>query len=172
MIGFKRESAAVSCGCVALLLIASSCARQPPADTRAADEATIRELDAQWSKTAGARDLEGTVSYYSDDATLLPPNAPIATGKQAIRAVWAPMVAPDSTVSWEATKVEVAHSGDLAYSMGTYQLEVKAPQVKPMTDRGKFIEVWKKQADGRWKAVADMFSSNLALPATPPEQRK
>ena len=40
-------------------------------------------------KTAAANDLEGTVSYYSDDATLMPPNAPIAVGKEAIRASWA-----------------------------------------------------------------------------------
>jgi ketosteroid isomerase-like protein len=107
------------CGCLALLLLASSCAEQPPADTRTADEAAIRELDAQWSKTAGARDLDGTVSYYIDDAVLLAPNSPIATDRKAIRDAWAPMVAPESAVSWEATKVEAARSGDLAYSRGT-----------------------------------------------------
>lgn len=63
------------CGCLALLLLATACNQQTPADTRAADESAIRDLDAQWSKTAAANDLEGTISYYSDDASLLPPNA-------------------------------------------------------------------------------------------------
>jgi len=41
----------------------------------------------------------------------------------------------------------------------------------PVTDRGKLVEVWKKQADGKWKTVADIFNSDLPLPA-PPEPKK
>jgi hypothetical protein len=64
------------CGCLALLLLASACNQQTSADTRAADESAIRDLDAQWSKTAAANDLEGTVSYYSDDAPCCLPTPP------------------------------------------------------------------------------------------------
>jgi len=110
------------CGCLARLLLASSCSQQTPADTRAAGESAIRELDAQWSKTAAANDLEGTVSFYSDDATLLPPNAPIATGKQAIRASWAALLGPGVSVSWQVSKIEVSRSGDLGYLIGVYSL--------------------------------------------------
>ncbi len=158
------------CACLTLLLLAAACTQTPP-DTRAADESTIRDLDAQWSKTAAAKDLDGTISYYSDDATVLPPNAPLATGTQAIRAVWAPMVTPDTSLSWQASKVEVARSGDLAYIVGTYQLSAKDAQGNPVPDHGKFVEVWKKQADGKWKVVADIFNSDLPLPA-PPETKK
>jgi len=48
----------------------------------------IRKADAEWSKAAEARDLDRTISYYSSDAQLLPPNAPIAVGSAAIRAAW------------------------------------------------------------------------------------
>jgi uncharacterized protein (TIGR02246 family) len=158
-------------GCLALLLLASACTQQAPADTRAVDERTIRELDAQWSKTAAANDLEGTVAYYSDDASLLPPNAPIATGRQAIRAVWAALLGPDVSVSWQVSKVEVSRSRDLAYLVGVYQLTMKDAQGKPVTDHGKLVEVWKKQADGKWKTVADTFNSDLPSWA-PPEKKK
>jgi uncharacterized protein (TIGR02246 family) len=151
------------CGCLALLLLTSAC-NQQTADTRAADESAVRDADAQWAKTAGANDLDGTVSYYTDDASLLPPNAPIATGKQAIRAVWAALLTPDATVSWQVTKAEVARSGELAYVMGVYQITPKDPQGKSMADRGKLVEVWKKQPDGKWKTVADIFNSDLAAP--------
>jgi uncharacterized protein (TIGR02246 family) len=160
----------VLCGCLSVLLLASSCARQQPADLRAADEATIRALDAQWSKTAAAHDLEGTVAYYSDDATLLPPNAPMATDKQAIRASWAGLLAPDVAVSWQVSKVEVSRSGDMAYLVGTYLVTVKDAQGKPVTDHGKLLEVWKKQSDGTWKAVADTYNSDLP-PAAPAEKK-
>ena len=160
------------CGCLALLLIASACTPPPPPDTRAADEAAIRDADAQWAKTAGANDLDGTVAYYVDDASLLPPNAPIANGKQAIRTMWAGLLGPGTSISWRATKVEVARSSDLATIMGTYQLTMNDPQGNPVNDKGKFVEVWKKQADGKWKVVADIFNSDLPMPAAAAEVKK
>jgi ketosteroid isomerase-like protein len=110
------------------------------------------------------------VSYYSDDASVLPPNAPIATGKQAIHAVWASLLNPDVTVSWQVTKADAAASGDLAYVMGTYQIAAKSPAGKSQEDHGKMVEVWKKQADGKWKVAADIFNSDVA--AAPAETKK
>ncbi|MBI5280443.1 MAG: SgcJ/EcaC family oxidoreductase [Candidatus Solibacter usitatus] len=159
------------CGVLTLFLLGAGCDHRTPADTRAADEAAIRETDAQWAKAAAARDLESTVSYYTDDASLLPPNEPIASGRQAIRAAWAPLLGPDVSVSWQVSKVEVARSGDLGYVVGTYVLTTKDGRGKAITDRGKMIEVWKKQTDGKWKAVADIFNSDLPQPA-PPEEKK
>src|SRR5678815_913152 len=82
------------------------------ADTTAIEQA-LRDLDAQWSAAAGAKDLDKTVSFYSDDAIVMPPNAPGATTKEAIRSIWKEVVAsPGAALSWKATKVEVARSGD------------------------------------------------------------
>jgi len=150
------------------MLLAASC--RPQADTRAAEELVIRDLDEQWSKAASARDLEKTVSFYSDDAALLAPNAPMASGKQAVRASWAALLVPGLTVSWQVTKVDVARSGDLAYLIGTYVVAMKDAQGKPADDHGKLLEVWKKQADGSWKVAADIYNSDL--PAAAPEAKK
>jgi uncharacterized protein (TIGR02246 family) len=167
---WERHPAIPICGCVALILLASGCNQQAP-DTRAADESAVRDADTQWSKAAAANDLDATVSYYSDDAVLLPPNAPIATGKQAIRAVWASsLLSPDVTVTWQVNKADVARSGELAYVVGAYQITAKNPKGKTLEDRGKLVEVWKKQADGKWKTVADIFNSDLPVPA-PPEKK-
>ena len=153
--------------CIAVVLIASSCGEKTPPDTRAADESTIRNLDAQWSKTAAAKDVDGAVSYYSDDASLLAPNAPIASDKQGIRAAWATLLGPDTSLTWQANKVEVSRSGDLAYAQGVYQLTSKDARGKPTSDTGKFVEVWKKQADGKWKTVADIFNSDMPVVQAP-----
>src|SRR5882757_11117284 len=53
------------------------------------DEQAIRKLDKDWSAAAGSKDVDKTVSFYSDDASALPFNAPIANGKDQIRQVWA-----------------------------------------------------------------------------------
>jgi ketosteroid isomerase-like protein len=146
-----------------VILLAVGCGESKPPDTRAADEKAIRDLDAQWSKTATARDVDGAVSYYSDDASLLAPNAPIASDRQSIHASWASLLGPDTSLSWQANKVEVARSSDLAYLVGTYQLNTKDAHGNPVADNGKFVEVWKKQADNKWKVVADIFNSDLPV---------
>jgi uncharacterized protein (TIGR02246 family) len=157
-------------GILALVLFTSGCSQQSSQDTRAADESAVKETDEQWSKAAMANDLDGTVAYYSDDASILPPNAPIATGKPAIRAVWASMLNPHVTVSWQVTKADAARSGELAYVTGVYQIAAKDAEGKAQEDRGKLVEVWKKQADGKWKVVTDIFNSDVPLPA--PAEKK
>lgn len=153
---------------LALVFIASGCGSTPK-DTRAADETTIRALDTQWAKSAAAKDLDATVGYYSDDASLLAPNSPIANDKQSIRESWNALLGPDASLTWQATKVEVARSSDIAYVVGTYQLMTNDPKGSVAADRGKFVEVWKKQADGGWKTAVDIFNSDLPAqkPAPP-----
>ena len=76
-------------------------------------EQALRDLDAQLSTAAAAKDLDKTVSYYSDDAIVMPPNTSAARTKEAIGNVLKDFLAsPGATVTWKATKVEVAKSGD------------------------------------------------------------
>ena len=163
--------AAIGWSCLALLLFAAGCAQPPPKDTRAADETTIRALDAQWLKSVAAKDVDATVGYYSDDASLLPPNAPIASDKASIRANWAALLMPGNSLTWQADKVDVARSGDLAYAMGVYQFTSKDAKGKTATDSGKFVEVWKKQADNTWKVAADIFNSDLPVQKPAPAKK-
>jgi ketosteroid isomerase-like protein len=108
----------VLAGCFILFSFVFVCLASA-ADTKAIEQ-TLRDLDDQWSTTAGAKDLEKTVSFYSADAIVMPPNAPAATTKQAIRKVWQDLLAASGLViRWKTTKVEVATSGDLACLSGT-----------------------------------------------------
>ena len=134
------------------------------ADTNAIEKA-LRDLDGQWSAAAGAKDLDKTVSSYSDDAIVMPPNAPAARTKEAIRKLWQDLIAsPGFVISWKATKIEVAKSGDLACLSGTYEFAMNDASGKPVNDHGKYVEVWEKQADGKWKCGTDIWNSDL--PAT------
>jgi ketosteroid isomerase-like protein len=148
--------------------LASSCAPPAASDTRAADEAAIKALDDQWSATAAKNDLDGTVSFYSDDAVLLPPNAPIAKDHKSIRESWAGLLGPNTAVSWKVTGVETAKSGEIGYLYGTYQLSIKDPKGGPaINDTGKIVEIWKKQSDGKWKCIVDTYNSDISISAVP-----
>src|SRR6266487_3362383 len=157
-------------GCIALLLFAFAGAA-PAADTKL--EQALRDADAQWSAAAGAKDLDKTVSFYSDDAVVNPPNAAAATTRAAIRKVWQDLLAsPGLAISWKATKVEVAKSGDIGFVSGTYELTMNDASGKPVPDRGKYVEVWEKQADGKWKCGADIWNSDLPASAPGAPEKK
>ena len=154
--------------CLALLALHCNQQQKPAPDTRAADEAAIRQADSAWSKLAEAKQMDEYFAYFLDDAVLLGPNEPMAADKEAIRNLMGAMFAmPGFAVNWQPTKVEVARSGDFGYSLGTYELSMNDPEGTPMVDRGKYATVWKKQADGSWKVAVDMFNSDLAVPQPP-----
>lgn len=142
----------------------ASTRRAKPIDIEA-DRAAIRKAsDVEWLKAAQAKDVERVISFYSDRASVLPPNAPAATDREAIRAIWARMVgAPGFAINWHTTTVEVSRAGDLGYQLADYEVSLNNPEGKPISDRGKYVAVWKKQSDGSWKVVADIWNSDQPL---------
>ncbi len=152
--------------CCFLLFLGCDRTVKQPGPAGAAEEAAVRQTDENWSKAAQSKKVDDWLAFYSDDAVLLPPNDKKASGKENNRKVIGDLLAlPGLALSWQPAKVEVAQSGDLAYTQGSYQLTTTDAKGKAVTDRGKTLEIWKKQADGAWKCVADMWSSDL--PAGP-----
>jgi ketosteroid isomerase-like protein len=140
---------------------------QAPPETRAAEEAAIRDMDLQWAKATGMKNVDQFVAFFADGATFLPPNVPALTSKDAIQK-WASglMANPGFAVSWQPTKAEVSRGGDLGYTIGVYELKLNGPKGNPVSDHGKYLTVWEKQADGGWKVVADTFNSDLPAQGT------
>ena len=150
------------------VLLATACnsARQQPVapDMRAAEEATIRKLDADWVKAAQSKQVDAWMPFYAEDAVVLPPNDKAASSKESIRKPVADLLGlPELTITWQPTKVEVARSGDLAYLYGAYDLSFKDPGGKTVSDQGKNVEIWKKQSDGSWKCIVDTWNSDLPV---------
>src|SRR5262245_24602406 len=117
---------ALAAGVVALAFM-FSCQKQTQTQLDPkAEAATLKNIDAEWSKAAAAKDVDKTVSYYADDAIALPPHDQIATGKDAIKKIWKDyLAAPEFGGGWQATKVEVARSGEIAYLSGTWEFTWK-----------------------------------------------
>jgi ketosteroid isomerase-like protein len=143
---------------VGLLVLGAGTAARAQSDDAAAD--SIRAADAAWLKVYSAKDLKQSVAFFDEQGSLLSPNDPVATGKAAI----SKLVASDFTygdLTWHADKAGVAKSGDLGYTSGTYQFIFKDASGKPATDKGKYLTVWKKQADGSWKVLFNAFNTDL-----------
>lgn len=144
----------------------AGCARPPAVDVKAEAE-KIRERSRQWLAADSARDVEGAVAMYAEDAVEFASNTPAVFGKEAIRA-WYQSWLPDTTASltFATTGVEVSASGDLAYEQGTYRFVTNGPKGRS-EDVGKYATVWKRVGDA-WLVALDMANSDLPLPTAGP----
>jgi uncharacterized protein (TIGR02246 family) len=125
-----------------------------------ADEKAIRAQVDRWIELTKTKDAAAIAALYTQDGALMPPNAPIAKGPDAIQKTWAAMMqAPGFALNIVPERIVVAASGDMAFDRGAYSLTV-APNGTAQTDTGKYVVVWQK-VDGEWKAAADIINSDL-----------
>lgn len=135
---------------------------------RTSPEDALRAADQNWLKVFAAKNVDRSVELCAADGSVLAPNAPIATGREGIGKLFTGFFAlPGFTISWKPERVAVARSGDLGYTSGAYHLTFTGPDGRPITDDGKYVTVWKKQADGSWKVQLDIFNTDLPLSAAP-----
>ena len=138
----------------------------PPQGLTEADRAALRQADAQWETSANANDFAAVGALYADEAMLLPPNAEAVRGRAAIQAYFEGFP-PFSDLKLQPQEIEGC--ADVAYTVGTYSMMITLPgAATAMPDRGKYIEIWRKGADGSWKIERDIFNSDLAAPMPEP----
>ncbi len=130
------------------------------ASSKAVD--AVLAADAAWLKAYDTKDVDKSVAFFDEQGSMLATNAPIATGKKAIaKLIAAGFALQDYKLVWHPDKAGVARSGELGYTSGTYELSFKDASGKTISDKGKYLMVWKKQADGGWKVLFDMSNSDL-----------
>ena len=98
---------------------------------------------------------------YAEDAIAYPPDLPAAKGRLEAKKVWAAHFA-DTTfaISWKTLHAEVAAGGDIGYTAGTNEDSFTGTDGKKVVDKEKYLCVWRKMKDGRWKATHDMWNSD------------
>ncbi len=120
----------------------------------------IHRLDAAFPKAVSANDSQGLVSaFYAPDAVLMPPNQPAVVGREGIRAALQGMMDAGVT-SLKLETIEVGSAGDLAWERGKYTLSISPPGGTPIQDVGKSLVVFRRQPNGSWRAIVDMYSSD------------
>jgi ketosteroid isomerase-like protein len=150
---------------VAIALIAaigvSGCTKkaETTADTAQISD-TIKAQEAQWEKDYAAKDINALAGHYATDAAIGGPGDPLATSDADRRKVLQEFVTdPNMKLSFGADRVQVAQSGDYAYSRGHYSLTMTDKSTgKPADSQGSYLTVYKKQDDGSWKAVEDFIT--------------
>jgi ketosteroid isomerase-like protein len=134
-----------------LVMIASIFAvafSQAPKQSAPDPESAIRNADEAWAKAIALKSVKDAVSFYDADAVTAGSAMPAARGLAGIEAMWTKLFSqPDFSLNWKADKIAVTETGSIAYSTGVWfwGTDIKGP----------YLAVWRKQPDGKWKALID-----------------
>lgn len=128
------------------------------------ERAALMQKSRAWSASAASGDLDRIVSFWADDAVVYAPDAPPIVGKAAIRAyVMQSGAIPGFSISWEPESAELSADGTMGYLLERNRITFKDASGALQTQHNKVVTVWRKEANGEWKCVVDVWN---ALPAT------
>lgn len=123
------------------------------------------DLSKEWAKAAIERDVEKVISYWADDAVIMSPNEPAMKGTDAIRKmVTESMQIPGFEIAWEPQEAFVSQSGDLGYVLIKNYFKIPMDTLGNITTiYNKGVEIWKKQEDGSWKNIVDIYNGDPTI---------
>lgn len=135
----------------------------------AAEEQAIRAKETAWMDAYNKHDAVGLASQYEEGAGLASYGTPLMTDAAARNAFLRGFATdPALKVDFASDRIIVAASGELASSRGHYTMTFTDPATKqPRTETGSYLTVYRKAADGSWKAVEDFTSPGPAAGPAP-----
>ena len=121
---------------------------------------SLIERDREWSSIAAeGRDVERIVAFWTEDAIVTPPGAPVIRGKAAIREyVKSSLAIPGFQIRWSPASASVSSDGTLGYTTGENVVSVPGADGKLITITGRYTTVWQRD-DGNWRCVVDIWNS-------------
>lgn len=121
----------------------------------------LMQLSLEWSDVVKTGDLEKIMAGWADDAVMMVPGMSPLKGKDAIRGyVEAGLQIPGFSVKWEPLEVFVSDNGDMAYMIERNEMIVNDSIGNPIITYNKTVTVWRKDANGDWKNVIDMWNED------------
>ena len=133
----------------------------PASPARAADAAVERaalmDADRAFARDSGEKGSDAWLDWFAEDGLVVTAEGPLAEGREAVRRLTAGFLDnPDLAFSWEPERAEVAAGGDMGWTIGHYRAELKRADGPPAVRTGRYMTVWKRTADGRWRVAADI----------------
>jgi len=143
------------------LSIISSCNNANNSKPATADE--LSQMNRDFAKALNNKDAVAAASLYTEDAMELPPNEAPFSGRDKIQKYWKDAI--DAGVfNVSVATTSTGSNGDLGYEIGRYELSIKDSTGKVTTEHGKYIELLKRDKDGKWKSTHGIWNTDtLAL---------
>lgn len=148
---------------VAALVALGACATAPQPDAKAV-EAELMAVDRAFAARADKDGLKAAFSEYMDavDGRVFTPSGQMVVGRAALEDHYG-KVAPASLLSWEPQFAEAAKSGEFGYTWGLWAWRADRASKTP-DSTGKYVTIWRRDAQGRWRGVIDLGVTDAEPP--------
>ena len=148
--------------CAVAIVLASGCSRSPGPVTvdRAALQAGVDSAADRLLAALRTNDPDALLALLADDVVLMPPNEAVLKGKDAVRTWYEGFLAQMRTTSLTIGDREVLLGGEWAIEIARFEW-VLTPVAGglPVTDRGSYMQVWRRGEDGRWLFSRELWNS-------------
>ena len=151
---------------LAMAFLAGACAPEAPPAAPPPDPDVLMEADRAFDAAVAAGGSEAWASWFATDGRMVQPGLGLIQGRDSIRAVMAGLDDPATSLRWSPDHADIAASGDLGWTTGTYVSEGVGPDGAPVRGEGRYVSIWRLQPDGSWKVAID-----LGNPTGPPPGR-
>jgi ketosteroid isomerase-like protein len=142
------------------LIPAMACADTPDETTPplqdAPDPEVLMQADREFAAAVAEGGSEAWADWFAEDGAMIQPGVGEITGREAILARMGSLDAPGVSLRWEPLRAEIAASGDLGWTTGTYVSEGPGPDGEVARGEGRYVTIWRRAADGTWKVGMDL----------------
>ncbi len=116
----------------------------------------LMAADRAFATATAENGLDGWLEYFADDAVIFPERGPAVVGKGAIESFYRDTGFDPRPLRWRPTAARIDAGCGLGYTWGVWTIELRPEGGEATTRTGKYLTVWRRQDDGRWKVVADI----------------
>lgn len=146
---------------VALLALSGCIVPENPAQTEvSATAAELGQMNRDFAAALNAKDAKAAAALYTEDAVLIPPGEPVVRGRPAIEAYWQGAIEAGGVRDVSVETMDALSSGSLGYETGSFVLTANGPDGEPVVDRGRYIELLRREPDGRWLSTHGIWNSS------------
>jgi len=143
-----------------IVLNACSGPGAPVATETSASRFELGQMNRDFAAALNAKDARAAAALYTEDAVLIPPGEPIVRGRSAIEEYWKGAIESGGIREVSVETMDTHSSGSLGYETGSFVLTVNGPDGKPMVDRGRYVELLRRESDGTWRSTHGIWNAS------------
>ena len=121
----------------------------------------LLKRDAEWSALASeGKDIDAILSYWTDNAVVIPPGMPTIKGKDQLRRyIEDSFKIPGFKISWNSSEVEFSPDGNLAHMFSENEVRFNTEDGSSIIVKGRAVTIWRRENDGVWRCAVDIWNS-------------
>jgi uncharacterized protein (TIGR02246 family) len=120
----------------------------------------LGQMNRDFAAALNAKDAKAAAALYTEDAVLIPPGEPLVRGREAIEEYWRGAIESGGVRDVSVETMDALSSGSLGYETGSFVLTANGPDGEAVIDRGRYVELLRREPDGRWLSTHGIWNAS------------